>query len=105
MDAQTCQCADQEVEEQRVRTPMKKYKNIWFLSNTGPHPLKITKQPGQNSMLGHHHLNGVSLTDDDSPLAWYLDLPSPHQLTNVVKVGPLLTNCQHFLDPRMLSQP
>ena len=44
--------------------PLKNYKNIGFLSNTGPDPLKITKLPGQHSMLGHHRHaseNGVSL--------------------------------------------
>ena len=35
-------------------TPTKNHKNIGFLSNTGPDPLKTTKQPSQHSMLGHH---------------------------------------------------
>ena len=34
--------------------PLENYKNIGFLSNTGPDPLKFTKLPIQNSMLGHH---------------------------------------------------
>ena len=34
--------------------PLENYKNIGFLSNTGPDPLKITKLPIQLSMLGHH---------------------------------------------------
>ena len=34
--------------------PWKITKNIGFLSNTGPDPLKITKLPVQHSMLGHH---------------------------------------------------
>ena len=34
--------------------PMKNHKNIWFLINCGPDPLKITKLPSQHSMLGHH---------------------------------------------------
>ena len=34
--------------------PLKNHKNIWFLSNSGPDPLKITKLLSQNSMLGHH---------------------------------------------------
>ena len=43
-------CADPE----GVRTPpLENYKNIGFLSNTGPVPLKITKLPIQHSMLGH----------------------------------------------------
>ena len=41
--------------------PLENYKNIGFLSNTGPDPFKITKLPIQHSMLGHHRLNGVSL--------------------------------------------
>ena len=34
--------------------PLETYKNIGFLSNTGPDSLKITKLPSQHSMLGHH---------------------------------------------------
>ena len=34
--------------------PPLKITKIEFLSNTGPGPLKITKLPSQNSMLGHH---------------------------------------------------
>ena len=34
--------------------PLENYKNLGFLSNTGPEPLKITKLPFQLSMLGHH---------------------------------------------------
>ena len=57
----TCQstCADPEG-GQGVRLPPpppppgKLQKNIGFLSNTGPNPLKITKLPIQHSMLGHH---------------------------------------------------
>ena len=37
-----------------ARIPLKNHKNIGFLSNTGPDPLKITKLPSQHSMLGHH---------------------------------------------------
>ena len=37
-----------------VRTPLENHKNIGFFSNTDPDPLKITKQPSQHSMLGHH---------------------------------------------------
>ena len=33
---------------------LKNRKNIGFLSNTGPDPLKITKLPSQHSMLGHN---------------------------------------------------
>ena len=42
--------------------PPKNHKNIGFLSNTGPDPLKITKLPSQHSMLGHHqHASETSL--------------------------------------------
>ena len=34
--------------------PYKMTKNIWFLSNTGPDLLKITKLPSQHTILGHH---------------------------------------------------
>ena len=36
-----------------VPDPLETYKNIEFLSTTGPDPLKITNQPIQHSMLGH----------------------------------------------------
>ena len=47
--------------------PLKNHKNIVFLRNTGPDPLKMTKLPSQHSMsviigmLAKHHLNGVLL--------------------------------------------
>ena len=51
-------CADPEGGGQGVRTPppppLENYKNIGFLRNTSPDPLKITKIPIQHSMLGHH---------------------------------------------------
>ena len=34
--------------------PLKNHKNIGFLSNSGPDPLKTTKLPSQHSMLGYH---------------------------------------------------
>ena len=34
--------------------PLENYKNMGFLSNTGPDSLKITKLPSQNSMSGHN---------------------------------------------------
>ena len=43
---------------------LKNHKNIGFLSNTGPGPLKITKLPGQHSMLGHHR------HASDTPFKW-----------------------------------
>ena len=57
-------CADP---EGRGTGGLKNHKNIGFLSNTGPDPLKITKLPSQHSMLGHHRpasetpFNGVLL--------------------------------------------
>ena len=53
--------------EHGVGTRLKNYKNMGFLSNTGPDHLKSTKLPSQYSMLAHHvptsqtPLNGVSL--------------------------------------------
>ena len=38
-----------------VRTPLsEKSHNIGFLSNTGPDPLKFSKLPSPQLMLGHH---------------------------------------------------
>ena len=34
--------------------PPENHKNIEFLSNTGPDPLKFSKLPSQHSTLGHH---------------------------------------------------
>ena len=47
--------------------PLKNHKYIGFFRNTGPDPLKITKLPSQDSMLGHHrhYLKGVSLAAGD----------------------------------------
>ena len=41
---------------QGVQTPPspRKIKNIGFLNNTDPDPMKITKLSSQNSMFGHH---------------------------------------------------
>ena len=62
---------------------LENYKNIEFLSNTGPDPLKITKLPSQHSMLGHHR------PASETPFQWRfasgplmtrsLDPSSPHQ--------------------------
>ena len=42
--------------DRRSAHPWKNNKNIGFLSNTGPDPLKITKLhvPSNHSMLGHY---------------------------------------------------
>ena len=46
--------------------PLKNHKNIGFLSNTGPDPLKIQKLPSQHSVFGHHRPVPVS----ETPLNW-----------------------------------
>ena len=45
-------------------SPLENYKNIGFLSSTGPDPLKITKLPIQYSILGYYR--PVS----ETPLKW-----------------------------------
>ena len=40
------------------------HKNIGFLSNTGPDPLKTTKLPIQQSMLDHH------MHASETPFKW-----------------------------------
>ena len=70
--------------------PPWKWKNIGFLSNTGPDLLKIEKLPSQHSMLGHHRPVPVS----ETPFHWrfaggpmmdrfksYLNSLSPHKKT------------------------
>ena len=49
-----------------VQTSLKNHKNIGFLSNIGPDPLKITKLLGQHSMLGHGQHAG------ETPFKWRL---------------------------------
>ena len=39
---------------QGVWTPLKNHKNVGFLSNTGPDPLKNHKATKPDSMLGRH---------------------------------------------------
>ena len=67
----------------------KKHKNIGFLSNTGPDPLKMTKSLiiiiSQHSLLGNHRqasetpfnwrFIGVPIM---ARLFWYLDPPPPN---------------------------
>ena len=62
----TNMCGSREGGGQGVRTPPppENYKNIGFLNNTGPDPLKITKLPSQHSMLGHHRLAS------ETPFKW-----------------------------------
>ena len=86
---------------------LKNHKNIGFLSNTGPDPLKIKKLPSQHSTCGHHRPAPVSKT----PFKWrfaggpmmarfkcYWDSLSHHRKkTKNVRVW------QNFLDPRMVA--
>ena len=58
-------CADPEG-DRGSGPPLENYKNIGFLSNTGPDPLKITKLPIQHSMLGHHWPASETLFNGDS---------------------------------------
>ena len=65
--------ADPEGGGQGVLTPPENHKNIGFLSNTDPDPLKITKLPSQHSMLAiigtpaKHHLMVFRWWADDGP--------------------------------------
>ena len=67
-------CTNQEERETRRLTPtppppppdLENHKNIGFLTNTGPDPLRITKLQRQHSMLGHHgHAS-------ETPFTWCL---------------------------------
>ena len=75
--------------------PLKNHKNIGFLSNTGPDPLKITKLQSQFSTLGHHRhasktpfkwrfAGGMMIAS----LKWYVDPSSPHQLKKCQSSAP-----------------
>ena len=48
-----CACADQSM-GQEVRTPLENYKNIGFLSKTGPDPLKVWVQRSGIDTIKHH---------------------------------------------------
>ena len=64
--------------------PLKNRKNIEFLNNTAPDPLKITKLPSKHSMLGHHwHAS-------EMPIKWRF-AGGPIKAHLFVKVGPPLT--------------
>ena len=86
----------QDERDRLVESPQS-YKNIGFLSYTGPDPLKITKLPTQPSLLGHHRpesetqfkwrFAGRPLI---ARLKWYLDPSSPHQTKKTLsKLDPL----------------
>ena len=70
--------------------PLKKHKNIAFLSNTDPEPLKNRIAAKQAFNVGPHHRHA-----SETPfiwrfaggpmmahLHWYFDPPSSHQLNN-----------------------
>ena len=57
-------CADQEL-GYGVTTPLKNHKAIGFPINFSPDTLKITKLPGQHSMLGHHR------PASEAPFQWH----------------------------------
>ena len=89
-------CADPEGGGQGVRNPpppLKNCKNIGFLSNSGLDPLKITKLPSQNSMLGHNHHNSFRWRADGGRLivVFGSSHPSSTKKKKLVKVGPPLT--------------
>ena len=65
---------------------LKNYKNIGFLSNTGPDPLKNHKATKPAFNVGM----AFRWRADDDPLI--VVFGSSHQPTNTVKAGPPLTN-------------
>ena len=77
--------------------PPENEKNVRFLSNTGPDPLKNHKatKPVIIGSPAKCHINGVSLAN----LQRYLDPLSPHQLKT--KLSNLDPRCQNFLGPLM----
>ena len=75
-----------------VRSPLKNHKNMVFLSNTGPDPLKIKKLPSQHSML-----RAIIGTPAKRYLMTRLAPLTPHQLKKCQSWTPL-TN---FLYPHM----
>ena len=97
--------------------PPETYKNIGFLSNIGPDPLKITKLPSQHSMLGHHRPASETpfkWPASETPFKWrfaggtmmarlycYLDPLSPNQPKNVKKSW--TPSEKNFLDPHMAT--
>ena len=66
--------------------PPEKYKNIGFLSNTGPDPLKTTKLQIQHSMLGHDR------PASETPFKWRF------------ACGPLMARYWWYLDPSSPQQ-
>ena len=80
-------CADPEVRE---GDPLKNHKNIGFLSNTGPYPLKKHKLQSQKSLLGHYR--HASETPYDGPLILALGSSLPLKLKKKrCQSGPPLT--------------
>ena len=89
-----------------VRTPPENYKNIGFLSNKGPHPLKNHKatKPAVNfGSLSARQRSAIKMAfrwrADDGPLLVAIGSSLPHHLKNLFfRFGPLW---QKSLDPRM----
>ena len=81
--------------------PPENHKNIGFLSNIGPDPLKIQASIQCWAIIGPPaKRNAISvafrLRDDDGPqegrwwlTKWYFDPLSPHQLKRLSELGPL----------------
>ena len=75
--------------------PPENHKNVGFLGNTGPDPIKSQNyQASQHSMLGQHwhakwRFSGRPII---ARLKWYLDPSSPYHLKKKLnsKVGPPL---------------
>ena len=93
-----------------VRTPppppLKNHKNIGFLCNTDPDPLKYHKATKSALNVGdHQHATEMRFAGGQmmARLKWYLDLSFPSSIRkkrekNVIKFGPHL---KKILDPRM----
>ena len=88
--------------------PLENHKALGFLAKLVRIPWKITKQPGQHLMVGHHRpasLNGVSLADWRWPAfsaIWILSyLKNQKHNNNKKKPQELDPLWQNFLDPRM----
>ena len=93
--------------------PMENAKNIEFLSNTWPVPLKKnnTKLPSQHSILGHYRHTSETPFKRRFPggpmmtrLQWYLlgsSLHTKKEKKNLVKVGPPLTKLSFWIRARV----
>ena len=93
-----------EVGGQGVRRQLKNQKNIGFLSNTGPDPLKNHKLPSPGPMQAKRDLIEMAMRwlSDDGPLIVVYDSSMPSSTKKKEKkrqsFGSLL---QNVLDPHM----